>query len=172
MMVRIGELLLAGACERRRSEGSGHPRLKTPSAVIGEAEPIPRRGCQSLGSHQVDAGSVDRMARDRSPPGRLGGRQQPVSPQGLDLLGYGVGVLGVAERRASVTISAVASSSPSLRTSPAMAGGKRAESPSRKVKSVSAAIASGSAGTGVPRPPRRETVIGTSTWKVNAPAAV
>src|SRR5215218_2779633 len=112
------------------------------------------------------------MARDRSLTGRLSSRQQPVSPHGLDPLGYGVGVLGMAERRASVTISAVASLSPSLRTSPAMAGGKRAESPSRKVNSVSAAIASGSVGTGVPGATRRETVIGTSTRNVNPPAAV
>src|SRR5215211_7914132 len=115
---------------------------------------------------------VERVARDRSLPGGLGDCQQAVSTHALVPLGYGVGVLAVAERMASVATNAVAAPSPSLRTSPAMAGGKRAESPSRKVNSVSAAIASGSVGTGVPGSTRRETVIGTSTRKVNAPAAV
>ena len=51
-----------------------------------------------------------------------------------------------------------------------MVPGKRAESPSRKVNSVSAATSSG--GVGVPAPAARATVIGTSTRKVSSPDAM
>src|SRR4051794_40812452 len=66
------------------------------------------------------------------------------------LLGYGVGVPAAAVCTAILTTQALASASPSLRTSPTMAGGKRAESPSPSVNAVLAATVSGSAGTGIP----------------------
>ena len=96
------------------------------------------------------------------------GRGRFLAPR-LSRTNYGVGVALSSVNRAMLVTQAVASSSPSLRTSPAMFGGKRADSPSLIVNSVSAAIASGSVGIGVPGRTTRVTVIGASTRKVKVP---
>src|SRR5215207_428609 len=83
--------------------------------------------------------------------------------------GYGVGVPASVVNNATLVTQAVASSSPSLRTSPTGFGGKRAESPSLSVNSVLAGIASGSVGAGVPALTPRATVMSASTRKVSVP---
>src|SRR5215207_2429043 len=83
--------------------------------------------------------------------------------------GYGVGVLAPVVNSATLVTQTVASSSPSLRTSPDAFGGKRAESPSLSVNSVLAGISSGSAGAGVPARTPRATFIGASMRKVKVP---
>src|SRR5215204_6538014 len=95
-----------------------------------------------------------------------------VTPSPLAVrLSYGVGVAAASAKTATVTTQATASSAPSLRTSPAMLGGKRAESPSLSVNSVPAGIASGSVGTGVPALTARDTVMSLSTLNVAVPDA-
>src|SRR5215208_7445717 len=84
-------------------------------------------------------------------------------------IGAGVGVLAAAVKSDTLVTQAVASSSPSLRNSPPVFGGKSAESPSLMLNSVLAGIASGSVGTGVPAFTPRATVMGASMRKVKVP---